>query len=88
MHHEPVVEERHEAAGLKPEDWVCGGWGWYRSRLGAVATRVSRAGHRMRRTAARLAGERSTSHIVAIAIRHPAINWMGAEQIVRARAVK
>jgi ubiquinone/menaquinone biosynthesis C-methylase UbiE len=76
------------SAGLEPEDWVCHGWGWYRSRLGRVATGLSRLGHGMRRAVTQLAGERTTSRAIGLTIRHPALNWIGAEQIVRVRVVK
>jgi SAM-dependent methyltransferase len=73
------------SAGLEPEAWVCRGWGWYKSRLGGAAARLSRAGRRIRRAVTHLAGEPWTSRAVSLAIRHPVLNWIGAEQIVLVR---
>jgi ubiquinone/menaquinone biosynthesis C-methylase UbiE len=73
---------------FQPEDWVVRGWGWYKSRLGRLAAWLSRATLRARRVAARIAGDAAVARMSARFARHPATNWIGAEQLVRVRALK
>jgi ubiquinone/menaquinone biosynthesis C-methylase UbiE len=73
---------------LQPEDWVVRGGGWYKSRLGRLAAWLSRATLRARRVAARIAGDAAVARMSARFARHPATNWIGAEQLVRVRALK
>ena len=79
---------RLRAAGLQPEDWICRGWGWHRSRFGKAVSFLSRKTANARRIAAQLLGERALSRFGGAVIRHRALNWIGAEQIVRVRAIK
>ena len=79
---------RLRAAGLQPEEFVCRGWGWYRSRLGGAASFLSRQGRHLRRGVDALAGPDRRARATEGFVRHPALNWIGAEQIVRVRAIK
>jgi SAM-dependent methyltransferase len=76
------------AAGLQPEDWVCRGWGWYKSRLGHPATFLSRWSRRVHRALSQVTGDQTLARLNAALVRHPATNWVGAEQLVRVRAIK
>jgi SAM-dependent methyltransferase len=76
---------RLRAAGLEPEAFVCRGWGWYRSRLGRAASLLARHGRSLRRGLEGLVGRGPVSQATGAFVRHPALNWLGAEQLVRAQ---
>jgi SAM-dependent methyltransferase len=76
---------RLEAAGLEPRAFVCRGWGWYRSRLGRAASVAARAGRQVGRALAGALGDERVRRARASFIRHPALNWLGAEQLVVVR---
>jgi SAM-dependent methyltransferase len=59
---------------FESDDWICHGWGWYRSPLGAFARSVSDVARALR------LGNNFA--------RNRALNWLAAEQIVRVRAIK
>jgi hypothetical protein len=74
-------------SGLETEDWVCHGWGWYRSRLGSLAETVSRRGALVRRRLERRRGKASVDRAMGSLLRCRAVNWIPAEQLVRVRAL-
>ncbi len=74
---------RLRAAGFEPEEFLCRGWGWYRSRLGRAASWLARAGREIGRGLEGLAGKALVGRIRRTFMRHPALNWLGAEQLVR-----
>jgi ubiquinone/menaquinone biosynthesis C-methylase UbiE len=76
------------AAGLEPEEWICHGWGWYRSRFGDVARHVSRNARRVRRGLESFVGEEPFSSLSGRFVRSTALNWIASEQLVRVRAQK
>lgn len=77
------------SVGLEPEAWVCHGWGWYRSRpLALLAERLSQQARLFRRTLERLFGQAAVGRASDGFARNRALNWVAAEQLVRARAVK
>ena len=71
-----------QAAGLTPTEFVCRGWGWYRSRLGRAASTAARQGRRLQHALARALGPERVARARARAIHSRAVNWIGAEQIV------
>jgi ubiquinone/menaquinone biosynthesis C-methylase UbiE len=75
------------ATGFEPQESICHGWGWHTSALGYIAEAVFRRGRRLRRRLPRRIGQalhRTHDRLV----RTRAVNWLGAEQIVRARMIK
>jgi SAM-dependent methyltransferase len=73
---------------LEPEEWVCYGWGWYTSRLGAVAELLSRSVERFRRGLERLLGRPRLLRAGDTLARSRLVNWMAYEQLVRLRVAK
>jgi ubiquinone/menaquinone biosynthesis C-methylase UbiE len=76
------------AAGFRAEDWVCHGFGWYRSRLGQVVESLSRQGKLVRDSLERRGGAAPVERALGSLVRCRAVNWIAAEQIVRLRAIK
>jgi len=76
------------STGLEPEEWICHGWGWYRSRLVSLARFLSRSGKLFRHRFERLFGRASLCLPGGGFVRNRALNWLASEQIVRVRAVK
>jgi SAM-dependent methyltransferase len=76
---------RLRAAGLEPDEFVCRGWGWYQSRLGSAASALSSAGRHVRKALEDRFGVDRVSRARTTFMRHPACNWIGAEQLVRVR---
>ena len=76
------------SAGLEPEEWICHGWGWYRSRLGDLALFLSRKGGIFRRGLERFFGRAPVCRASDRFVRNRALNWLASEQLVRLRAVK
>jgi ubiquinone/menaquinone biosynthesis C-methylase UbiE len=76
------------SVGLEPEAWVCYGWGWYTSRLGAVAELLSRSVERLRRGLERLLGRPRLLRAGDKLARSRLVNWMAYEQLVRLRVAK
>jgi ubiquinone/menaquinone biosynthesis C-methylase UbiE len=77
-----------QSAELEPEDWICHGWGWYRSGLGSLAESMARTTKRIRVRLERGFGPRSIRRVHDGLLRCRPLNWMAAEQVVRVRAVK
>jgi SAM-dependent methyltransferase len=76
------------SVGLEPEDWVCRGWGWHKSRFGQAISFLAKGAANVRHAAAPIVGERVLSRASNALIRNRAVNWIGAEQLVRVRAIK
>ena len=74
--------------GFEPEEWICHGWGWFRSPLGRLVQPLFKTQAVFRRAIERLLGRALVSRISGRLIRSPARNWLAAEQIVRVRAIK
>jgi SAM-dependent methyltransferase len=77
-----------QAAGLELEEFVCHGWGWYRSRLGSLAESMARKGRLLRTHLDRRFGADSIEGIHCRLLRSRAVHWMAAEQMVLVRAFK
>lgn len=73
---------------FEPEEWICYGWGWFRSPLGHVAGFLSDTMSAFQRGIERLFGSASFSPSGERFVRSRALNWLGSEQIVRVRLVK
>lgn len=72
----------------EPEEWICHGWGWFRSPLSLLVQRLSMGGAVLRRGLERLFGEEVLSRACNTFVRSRALNWLAAEHIVRVRAIK
>lgn len=88
LYHRGRWLRRLRSAGLEAEDWICHGWGWYRSRLGYLAELLSRKGKLVRRHLEGLFGPESLGRAIDAFFRSRALNWLPAEQLVQVRAVK
>jgi SAM-dependent methyltransferase len=76
------------SVGLEPEEWVCHGWGWYRSWLGLLTELLSRKGELIRHILERFCGRVAVRRASNKFVRNRALNWLLSEQLVRVRAVK
>lgn len=77
------------SVGLEPEEFICHGWGWYRSQLiGWLVSFLSLQGEVLRLGLERFLGEAASRRIRARFVRNRAFNWLAYEQLVRVRAVK
>lgn len=77
------------SVGLEPEEWICHGWGWYRSwPLVSLTQLLSEKGERFRRTLERFLGQGAVCRAREGLARNRALNWIASEQLVRVRAVK
>jgi ubiquinone/menaquinone biosynthesis C-methylase UbiE/VanZ family protein len=76
------------SVGLEPEDCVCHGWGWYRSRLGVLTERLARKGELVRHILERFLGRVALRRATNTFLRNRALNWVLSEQIVLVRALK
>ncbi|PYO40641.1 MAG: hypothetical protein DMD33_16785 [Gemmatimonadetes bacterium] len=74
--------------GFEPEEWICHGWGWFRSPLGRFIQPLFKTRSVVRRGIERLLGPALVSQISDRVVRSRARNWLAAEQIVRVRAIK
>lgn len=68
------------AIGFHVEEFLCHGWGWYRSNLSYLVDYVSRNGMRLQSDSFQRAVDRC--------VRTPLLGWLGAEQMVRVRTLK
>jgi ubiquinone/menaquinone biosynthesis C-methylase UbiE len=76
------------SVGLETEEWVCHGWGWYRSWLGLLTELLSQKGELVRHILERSFGQVAVRRATNKFVRNRALNWVLSEQIVRVRAVK
>ena len=76
------------ANGLEPNAWLCYGWGWHNTRLGALVDRLSRGVDAIGRTLARVLGRGLLDRAGGALARSRLVNWMAFEQLVRVRSVK
>ncbi len=74
--------------GLEAEDWICHGWGWYKSGFEHVAFSLHRTGALLQRGLERLGGRGLIARARGALAHNRALNWLAAEQVVRVRAVK
>jgi SAM-dependent methyltransferase len=72
----------------EPEEWICHGWGWFRSPLSLLVQRLAMGGAVLRRGLERLFGQDVLARACSAIVRSRALNWFAAEQIVRVRAIK
>jgi SAM-dependent methyltransferase len=80
--------QRLGRAGLQPDAWLCHGWGWYKSRIGGLASWLSRSTRVVVHGLERLVGAAPFRQVRAAFVRTSALNWLASEQLVRVRAVK
>ena len=76
------------AKGLEPNAWLCYGWGWHNTRVGAAVDHLSRGLDKIGRTLARILGRGRLDHVGDTLARSRFVNWMAFEQLVRVRAAK
>jgi SAM-dependent methyltransferase len=76
------------SAGLEAEQWICHGWGWYRSRLGSLAESMARKGKLVRGRLDRRFGPDAMDRVHDRMLRSRAVDWIAAEQMVRVRALE
>jgi SAM-dependent methyltransferase len=74
--------------GLEAEDWVCHGWGWYKSGFEGVVLSLHRTAALLRRALERFGGRALLARARQELAHNRALNWLAAEQVVRVRAVK
>jgi len=74
--------------GLEAEDWVCHGWGWYKSGFEGVVLSLHRTAALLRRALERFGGRALLARVREELAHNRALNWLAAEQVVRVRAVK
>ena len=73
---------------FEPEEWICHGWGWFRSPLGLLVQLLSKGQTVWRRSTERLFGRAVLSRARDKFVRSRALRWLAAEHIFRARAIK
>ena len=76
------------SSGFEPEEWICHGWGWYRSELGVLAGFLFHRAQSVHRVLARCLGRMALGEVGERFVRNRALNWLASEQIVRVRAIK
>jgi SAM-dependent methyltransferase len=74
--------------GFEPEEWICHGWGWFRSPLGRFVQPLFQTLTVFRRAIERWSGRALVSRMGGGRVRSRARDWLAAEQIVRVRAIK
>jgi ubiquinone/menaquinone biosynthesis C-methylase UbiE len=73
---------------FEPEEWICHGWGWFRTPLGRLVRLLSKGLTVFGRGIERLFGQALLSRARDTFVRSRALNWLAAEYIFRARAIK
>ncbi len=76
------------ALSFEPEEWICYGWGWLESPLRHVVQFLSKQQTALCRSIEGLVGRPLVARASDKFVRSPALNWLAAEHIFRARAVK
>lgn len=74
--------------GLEREEWVCYGWGWYRSRLGVLVEFLSQRAELVGVSLERFFGSTLFRRAGGALARNFFFNWICYEQLVRLRAAK